>query len=504
MSRESRLPALGPIGLFVVAWIFQGLVSPAILPAQTTSQIPEETRPNILFAIADDWGWPHAGAYQDPVVQTPTFDRLAKEGLLCHQAFVSAPSCTPSRGAILSGRFHWQLGPSANLYGPFPDAVPTYPELLEKTGYRIGKTSKCWGPGVPETKDRRLGGVHFKNFEAFLDSVPTGPNGQPFCFWLGSADPHRPYDRGTGKKSGMDLDNIQLPACFPDSETVRNDVADYYFEVQRFDRVVGQAVELLEKRGLLDSTIVVMTGDHGMPFPRCKGNLYDTGTRVPLALRFPAKIQAGTETPALISLTDLAPTFLELGQTEVPSEITGRSLTDVFAGQPLPERDNVVFGKERHCPTQEAPNHGGYPCRGLRTQKFLYIRNYFPDRWPAGTPNWEKAWKDGAWLSDSDNGPTKTEIAINLEPDNRYFQWCFAKRPAEELYDLASDPDQLNNVAESTEYAGALEKLREQMDRRLADTHDPRSENPNAEIDQYLPYTGGSPKHPDYRPTSGR
>lgn len=461
------------------------------------SQAPSEIspRPNILFAIADDWGWPHAGSYDDPVVQTPSFDRLAREGMLCHQAFVSAPSCTPSRSAILAGMYHWQLGPSANLYGPFPDRIPSYPELLQENGYRIGKMRKCWGPGVPETKGRQLGGPNYPSFEAFLDA---GDQQQPFCFWMGAYEPHRPYRPGSGQASGMALEDIKLPACFPDNKTVRSDVADYYFEVQQFDTLVGQAIELLEERNLLDNTIIAMTGDHGMPFPRCKGNLYDSGTRVPLAIRFPALIQPGTETETLISLTDLAPTFLELAGTDIPTQMTGRSLTDVFSGSPASGRERVTFGKERHCPNQEAPNPGGYPCRGLRTNEFLYVRNYFPNRWPAGTPNWEQAWMAGSWLGDSDNGPTKTVIAENRETQPRYFELCFGKRPAEELYDLGTDPDQLINVADQPKYQAALLKLRQVMDEELTRTGDPRMQDPAATIDQYQPYIGGSPKHPEF------
>lgn len=459
-------------------------------------QTDKTTRPNVLFAIADDWGWPHAGSYQDPVVKTPTFDRLAEQGILFHQAFVSSPSCTPSRGAILSGMYHWQLGPSANLYGPFPDRVPTYPELLKKAGYRIGKTSKCWGPGVPETRGRQLGGPNFASFQDFLDAAPDNSNA-PFCFWLGSGDPHRPYQRGSGKASGIPLEQIQLPACFPDNATVRGDVADYYVEVQRFDKLVGNAVQLLEERGMLDQTIIVMTGDHGMPFPRCKANLYDTGTRVPLAIRYPLYIQGGSETSALVSLTDLAPTFLELAGLEPTPEMTGRSLMDVLRGGRDTERLSVVFGKERHVPCQEAPNPGGYPCRGLRTDGFLYIRNYFPDRWPNGTPDWQDAWFDGSWLGDTDNGPTKTVIS-DLDRQNAFYQWSFAKRPAEELYDLTRDPDQLNNVADNPRYQETRDLLRAQLADEQKRTGDPRAANPASDLDRYQPYTGGSPLHPEF------
>ena len=203
----------------------------------------DAARPNILFAIADDWGWPHAGAYGDPVVKTPVFDRLAREGVLFHHAYVSSPSCTPSRGAILTGQWHWRLEGAGNLWSVFPDKFATYPELLGKAGYVTGTSGKAWGPGRTETPGRLLAGKPSKNFQEFLRQRPKG---KPFCYWLGSSDPHRPYKRGSGAESGMDLSKIKLPGCFPDHPDVRSDVADYYWEVQRFDRLVGSALQALE------------------------------------------------------------------------------------------------------------------------------------------------------------------------------------------------------------------------------------------------------------------
>ncbi|GIW78511.1 MAG: hypothetical protein KatS3mg105_0318 [Gemmatales bacterium] len=266
------------------------LLAFSALVADTTPGA-EPARPNILFAIADDWGWPHAGAYGDPVVKTPTFDRLAKEGILFRHAYVSSPSCTPSRSAILTGQWHWRLEAGANLWCVFPDKFSTYPEILEKAGYFTGVTGKGWGPGRTETPDRPLAGRRYRSFQAFLKERPKG---KPFCFWLGSSDPHRPYQEGSGEKSGMDLSRIKLFACFPDHPVVRSDVADYYYEVQRFDRLVGSALQSLAAIGELDNTLVFMTGDHGMPFPRCKANNYDSGTRVPLAARVAGQDQRRT------------------------------------------------------------------------------------------------------------------------------------------------------------------------------------------------------------------
>ncbi len=458
----------------------------------------EEKQINILFAFADDWGWPHAGAYGDPVVKTPTFDRLAKEGALFHHAYVSSPSCTPSRGAILTGQYHWRLEGAGNLWSVFPDKFDTYPELIGKSGYATGVSSKGWGPGRTETGGRQLVGPRFKNFPAFFKQKPKN---KPFCYWLGTSDPHRGYAKGSGKKSGMDLSKIKLFAHYPDSPEIRGDVADYYFEVQRFDQLVGQAIKALEESGELDNTIIVMSGDHGMPFPRCKSNNYDSGARIPLAIRWPARIKAGTVVNDFVSLTDLAPTFYETAGVAIPSDVTGRSLLQMLAGKDKSDRSFVIHGKERHVPGQEKPDMGGYPTRAIRTHDFLYLRNFKPNRWPAGTPNHKKASIGGAWFADCDNGPTKSYMVNNRDKDEHHrklYDLAFGKRPADELYDLKKDPGQLVNVAADTAYAKTVKSLKKRLFDELRKTGDPRVTGKGPDFDKF-PYLGGAPKYPGPR-----
>ena len=343
-------------------------------------------RPNIVFAIADDWGWPHATVYgNDDVCQTPTFDRIAKGGVLFNHAYVSSPSCTPSRNAILTGKYHWQLGSGANLWSTLDTKHATYPLLLEDAGYHVGSWRKSWGPGNLDNWERHPAGKVYKSPDSFLDDWDRN---EPFCFWLGSSDPHRDYELGSGKASGMDLDKIKLFGHFPDNETVRGDVADYYYEVQRFDRDVGEFLKKLEQLGVLENTIVVMTGDHGMPFPRCKSNVYDSGSRVPLAISWPRGIAStGRVLDDFVSTTDLAPTFLELAGMDVPEEMAGRSLQSLLAsdrqGRVEPDRDHVLTGKERHVMAQESPIRGGTPMRAIRTHEF-FAHSQLPSRPLAG------------------------------------------------------------------------------------------------------------------------
>lgn len=491
-----RKPFLRCLALAVI-W------SPAIVFAQRVENTSSDNdRPNILFAIADDWGWPHAGAYGDPVVKTPTFDRVAKEGILFKHAFISSPSCTPSRNAILTGQHFFRLGGGANLWSVLDTKHKSFVHLLADAGYETGHMRKMWGPGDASNWDVNPAGEKFKNFETFLKRRDAS---KPFCFCFGASDPHRGYVLGSGKESGMDLSKIKLFGCFPDSETIRSDVADYYFEVQRFDRQVGVALKRLEELGELENTIVVVTGDHGMPFPRCKSNLYDSGSRVPMAVRWPKRIKAGRVCKGFVSTTDLAPTFLEVAGVEVPDAMTGRSWTPIFdKATPENDRSFVIFGKERHVPAQEAPDYGGYPMRAIRTADFLLIKNFRPDRWPNGTPNYKDATIPYAWYSDTDNGPTKTYIVGNREKDAAHKQsWelCFGKRPSFELYDVSKDPEQLVNLASDAKYERKLSELRSQLERELVALEDPRAVDSAAATKFFdaVKYLGSGPRHPSWK-----
>jgi len=463
-------------------------------------------RPNILFAIADDWGWPHAGMYGDPVIQTPAFDRVAREGILFNQAYISSPSCTPSRNAVLTGQYHWRLGPGANLWSTLDPTTPVYPLLLEDAGYMIGRFRKSWGPGDISNWKRHPVGHDYTNngFAAFMEERPAD---QAFCFWLGSSDPHRPYDRGSGVKSGIDPDKIKLFACFPDHEIVRSDVADYYYEVQRFDSLVASAIEVLEEYGELENTIIVVTGDHGMPFPRCKSNNYDSGARIPLAIRWGKGVKnPGRVLDDFISTTDLAPTFLELAGVEIPEVMTGLSFANLLSSEKEgrldpDQRSYVLHGKERHVPGQEE-DMGGYPVRAIRTHDYLYIRNFKEDRWPSGTPNYKDAAIPYCWLGDCDNGATKSYMVDHREQDEHHrklYDLAFGKRPAEELYDCGRDPEQLDNLALDPTYDEIKEKLAAQLMEQLLATGDPRATGGGDEFD-VVPYLGHGPRHPSYNP----
>jgi arylsulfatase A-like enzyme len=427
-------------------------------------------RPNILFCIADDWAWPHAGAYGDKVVQTPNFDRVAREGVLFSQAFCAAPSCTPSRSGVLTGQWIHRLAEGGNLNGTMSNRFPVYPDLLEASGYWVGLTGKGWSPGNFQAGGwkRNPAGENFPGFEKFLQERPAG---KPFCFWFGSKDPHRGYEPGSGVASGLKPEDVVVPPYLPDRPEVRRDILDYYFAVQRFDRDLGEHLRLLEAAGELDHTIVVVSADNGWPFPYGKTSLYDAGSRQPLAIRWPARFKGGRVVETLVSLTDLAPTFLHAAGLTPPPDMTGRNLLPLLDGKPLPGKNRVLLERERHANVREGDL--SYPSRALRTPEFLFVRNFHPERWPVGDPD---PYLQVGRFGDIDGSPTKDLIVTHRhEPAIApFFKLTIAKRPAEELYDLAKDPHQIHNLAGQTAYASIQKKLRAELETWLKETGDPR------------------------------
>ena len=446
-------------------------------------------RPNILFIISDDQSWAHTGANGDRVVKTPVFDSVARSGVLFPNSFTSAPSCTPSRAAVLTGQAFSRLEEGANLLSTLPKKFAVYPDLLEASGYAVGFTRKGWGPGqfAPGGRTRAPAGAEFKNFDEFMKSVAEG---KPLCFWFGSQDPHRPYEKGSGVASGIKLADIVVPSFLPDTPEVRSDIADYFFEIERFDREVGALLDSLKRAGKLENTIVVITSDNGMPFPRAKTNLYDYGTRMPLAIQWLAKVKGGRVITDFVSHTDFAPTFLEAAGLKAVPAMTGRSLLPMLTGRKSGRvegwRDKAFAGRERHDVFRNNLGYPvGYPTRAVRTDKFLYIRNFEPERVPAGD--------NPAQNQDNDRGPTKTFIVEHKDDAHvrAFYQLAYGKRPAEELYDLTSDPQQIKNVAGSAKYRAAKKRLNADLDGWMRKMKDPRAFGKGDVFDRYPIYPGG-------------
>ncbi|MEM0970431.1 MAG: sulfatase-like hydrolase/transferase [Verrucomicrobiota bacterium] len=463
-------------------------------------------RPNILLCISDDQSYAHASANGDPVVNTPGFDRIAREGLRFVHAFCDAPTCGPSRSAILTGQAIWRLEEAGNLHSTLPAKFATYTELLKEEGYFVGYTGKGWSPGrlEPGGRSENPAGAEFSgktleppfkamrdtdyagNFADFLSQVPQD---RPFCFWLGTSEPHRGYEKGAGKRSGKGASKVIVPPIYPDNEIVRNDLLDYYVEVEHFDTMVSRAITMLETSGQLDDTLIVVTSDHGMPFPRAKASLYDTGSRVPLAIRWPGGIaNPGRSVDAFVNLSDLAPTFLEAVGLEPPKMMSAKSLLGVFRHEAPTDREAAFIAMERHDGCRKGGK--GYPCRAIRTADYLYIYNFEPSRWPSGSPDPEVCARSIPY-GEIDTGPTKTFLMKHRQDPKvgPLAELAFGIRPAEELYELTSDPYQMLNLAGAANMSETRERLRKRLFEHLEVTQDPRVVGGRVEWDFY-PYYG--------------
>jgi len=324
--------------------------------------------------------------------------------------------------------------------------------------------------------------------------------------WFGSHFPHRPYPRGSGAKNGIDPAKVVVPPYLPDNDTVRGDICDYFLAAQTFDRQCGELLAALEKTGELDNTLIVISGDNGWPFPRCKATCYDTGTHQPLAVRWGSRVKGGRVVDDFVSLADLAPTFLEAAELKPPPAMTARSFLNVLladkSGQVDPTRDHVLTGMERHVPRgrDDGDQRGvGYPMRTIVTREFHYIRNFRPDRWPAADPPAgampgfdEFAKNTFAGFADVDAGPSKAWLLTHR--DDPAFQRAFGKRPARELYDLRKDPFELKNVADDPACADAVKELDARLMAELKAADDPRVAGTGDEFDRYKGSQGRKPK----------
>ena len=423
-------------------------------------------QPNILFALGDDWSWPHASiAYEmsipgsDNVIKTPNFDRIAREGVLFKNAFCSAPSCGPSRSAILTGRNMWELETGANLRGVFPNKFGVYTDALEEAGYHVGHIEKGCTPMKFIDGRTDPAGHKFKDFKEFIDKRDDD---KPFCFWFGSHDAHRAYKKDSGVESGMNPKDVAVPAYLPDDEVIRKDICDYYFEVERFDQRLGKMLTLIEERGELENTLVVISGDNGLPFPRSKVEIYDAGTRVPLVISWPAVIKGGRFVDDFVNLAELGPTFMEAAGLKPLKTMTTKSFINVLMSQKQGQVDskrNKTFTGRGYHDFQCRADDTGYPARALRTADFLYIRNYEPNRWPSGDPIVFR--ENRGKYGEVDQSPTKAFMEAHRENTKfmKLFKLAFEKRPHEELYDLRRDPGQLDNIFKNPKYEKQKQKL---------------------------------------------
>jgi N-sulfoglucosamine sulfohydrolase len=467
------------------------LLTALLLAPLAVSQAAEIKRPNILIVINDDQSWLECSAYGNSSVRTPAFDRVARAGVLFTRAYCSAPSCAPARAALLTGRNFWELEQGAFIQAWLPAKFATLPERLEVAGYHAGYTGKGWGPGVREPTGQRAdpagrawNSVRIKsppegisnvdyaaNFTQFLEAKPQD---KPFYFWAGLFEPHHPHGPDGHGKIGASLDAVKIPGFVPDTPGVRRARGDYLYEVQHADRTLGTLLKLLEERGELANTLVIVTADNGSPIPRAKANVHDWGVHVPLAMMWPARAPAGRTVSDFIGFPDLGPTILDAAGLPVPSEMSGRSvlktLLSTCSDRVDPARDFTVNGIEWH---------GNLPpldiaARMIRDDRFQYIVNY------SSTPRYGASERgpqpDDRYAANAERLDVMPLLAAHSDrPELQPFLRLIKEpRPREELYDCVTDPDQLQNLADQPEFAEVKARLRARLETYQRQTHDPR------------------------------
>ncbi|MEO9893463.1 sulfatase [Aurantibacter sp.] len=500
---------------------------------------PEEPKqPNILFVISDDQSFAHTGFAGAKFIKTPGFDRVATEGVYFKNFMASSPGCAPSRSSIVTGRYPWQNEQSGQHASSWMKKYVPFVDVLKENGYATGKTGKGVGPFkyaeseadslwrkedaagpdyseiVYERNDLSTTGLHpenyFENFKYFLNNARDT---KPFFFWFGAYEPHLPYEAGSWKENGKNLNEPNIPKFLPESEIVRADILDYSVEIEWYDHHLSKMLDYLESIGELENTIIIVTSDNGMPFPRAKANAYEYGIHVPFAVRYPQKFPGGRVVDDLVDFSDVAPTILDIVNAKPLSmqPISGNSIlpTLISDEQGLVSEENkyAFSGRERHSSSRH--ENWGYPQRAIRSNDFILIWNMKPDRWPAGAPqrikndslnqlypdlgidslgNHHSEWA----FTDIDEIPTKAYMVEGHDNPSisNYLSLAVDKRPEFELFNINTDPACLDNLVGKKEFQDTEVELKNALKNKLVATKDPRVVGPDTEIfDSYIRYS---------------
>lgn len=411
--------------------------------------------PNIIFIIADDVGWNDLGCYGNQVVSTPNIDRIAREGMMFTNAFLTTSSCSPSRCSIITGRYPHNTG-AAELHTPLPESQIPFPLLMQNAGYytvqagksHFGKPAlRCFDQAY-EMEEGGVGGE-----ERWVRCLRERPANQPFFAWFAAVDAHRDWHHD---QYGVtpNPERITAPPYLVDCSATRQDLAAYYHEISRWDYYVGQVHEELERQGIVENTVIIIMSDNGMPFPRAKTRLYDSGIKTPLIIRWPASLQPGMTSSALVSAVDIAPTIIDMAGIEMPEYFQGKSFKVLLHTGGHPFRRYVYAEHNWH--DYEAHE------RMVRSQNYLYIRNNRPELSNGGPADSKRSASQAALDSVRQLG-----LLTPAQADN-----YITPRPVEEIYDLQTDPDQLCNVASLPSLNDTLQFYRQLLELWIRDTGD--------------------------------
>ncbi len=442
-----RWPTLRLTLRLAVTLLIVGCVGPTLARAAS-----DAGPPNFLIFIADDQGEGDLSCYGHPVLKTPNIDRLAAEGMRFDRAFLTISSCSPTRCSFLTGRYPHNTG-AEDLHEPLPADQKTLAWYLGRAGYHTMSVGK-WHLGDAERPnwDRVVECAARDMAQEAPELLKERPKHKPFFFWVATKDPHRPFDPDA-VADPHDPAEVAVPPYLPDHPLIRKEIAQYYDEITRFDSHVGLIRAELERQGLLDRTFILYLSDNGMPFPRAKTTLYDSGIHTPLIVRYPPLVKAGTVQEGLVSTIDVAPTILEMAGVR-QTTMQGRSLIPMLKDPAARVREAVFAEADWHDFEQFT--------RAVRTERFLLVRNYYWDK-----PLWNSV--------DSINSVTwkgfmEVHKAGKLTPAQSFL--FVEPRPFEELYDLRNDPHALKSVADDPKYPQELYRLRTLLDNWRVETDD--------------------------------
>lgn len=513
-----------------------------VLLLQSYSQKETAERPNILFAISDDQSFAHTSFAGCRFIRTPAFDRVASEGVYFAHCMAGSPGCAPSRSAIVTGRHHWQNEQSGQHASSWLKKYVPFIDLLDENGYATGRAGKGVSPfryARAETdslwRETDAGGIQYSNvryetgskadertakgirnlnyFENFKHFMENEKGDKPFFFWYGASEPHRAFEKDSWKRSSKKLSDVKVPGFYPDHDIIRGDILDYAIEIEWFDLHLERMLNYLEEIGELENTIVIVTSDNGMAFPRAKANGYEYGIHVPFAVRYPKEFPGGRTVNDPTGFADIAPTILELTGTssEGMMPLYGKSILKTLRskkeGTVNKDKKYVFSGRERHSSSRY--KNWGYPQRMIRSEEYLLIWNIKPERWPSGAPQRivkgteEELWpmygidENGThhsdWaFTDIDAAPTKSFLIENREDSDvkPFFEMTHGKRSEYELFNVKDDPYCLENLIGNSEFTSVENELKEALLAELQRSKDPRVVGPDKEVfDSYIRYS---------------
>lgn len=435
-----------------------------------TAALYAELRPNVLFLTMDDMNYDSIESYGSKLKGfTPNMDSLARRGTRFEYAYVTTPSCTPSRNVFHTGHYPHNSGVQGFFSVDFPQ--DTLPEALRKNGYYTGiilkvidstptnNTARYWDFVKDHSIDAARNKASFRaSFSELIQKASS--ERKPFYANINVKDPHLPFYRGDLTKEGFDrtppsrhIDPKQtpIPKYLPQHDNFRQELADYHNTVRRGDDCVGEVLNVLRESGQEDNTLIIFVSDHGMSFPFAKSNLYSNGVRTPWIVVWPGEVRAGeVDSHHMVSSIDLMPTVLDATHTPTPGTLVGRSILPLLQGEKQDGWDHVFVEHN------EGPSADPRPTRAIHTKDFVYIFN----AWGTGEHH---AVFESRWFRSYQTFANLAKKDANVKKRFEFLMY----RTVEELYDVKNDPEALHNLIDQSEYNPVVKRLRAQLQKQM-------------------------------------